>query len=168
MPKDKIKPKLADAFDYDDAYACTVEPLQGRDIPELSGEESREYGRFKVVRTGRKPAKEEMESDAWAGDFWVRDSLLFLREGEWREVLWSTIERREFYWERGRYNESRGSPLRHVMYVDIEDRILFIEDERDVLYCSENGFRWFMYQVRPEERPYYGRINKLRKFKLPN
>ncbi len=168
VPKNRRRSRLAPAFDYDDAYACTVEPLKGRDIPEISGEESRKYGRFKVERQGRKPSKEEMERDVWAGVFWVRDSLLFFREGEWREVLSSTIERQEFNWERGRVDESLGCPLRHVMYVDVEANILFIEDERDVLYCSENRFIWFMYQARPEKRPYFGRISKLRKFNLPN
>lgn len=160
---------MATAFDYDDSYACSVEPLKGRDIPEISGEESRVYGQFKIERKGRKPTKEEIEKGgAWAGDFWIRDSLLFLRESEWREVFSKTIEREEFYWERGRVNKSLGSPLQHVMYVDVEFRILFIEDERDVMFCSENCYRWVMYQVRPEKRPYFGRISKLRKFNLPN
>lgn len=169
MPKNRKKSRLENAFDYDDAYACTIEPLEGREIIKISGEESREYGQFKVVRTGQKPSKEEMENGGpWAGDYWIRDSLLLLREGEWKEVLWSTIEKREFYWERGRINESLGCPLRHTMYVDVEYNILFIENERHVLYCSENRFRWFMYQVRPEKRPYHGRISKLRRFQLPN
>jgi hypothetical protein len=169
MPKNRRRSRLENAFDYDDAYACTIEPLKGRDIPEISGEESRQYGQFRVVRTGRKPSDEEIEDGgAWAGDYWIRDELLFLREGEWHQVMISTIERSEFYWERGRTDETVGTPLRHVMYVDVETNILYIEDERDLLYCSENRVRWFMYQVRPEKRPYYGRESKLRRFNLPN
>ncbi len=169
VPKNRTKPRLEAAFDYDDAYACTVSPLKGRDIPEISGEESRQYGQFKIVRRGSKPTKEEVESGgAFAGDFHILDILCFLHEGEWKDVFWKTIEREEFYWERGRIEKSRGSPLQQVMYVDVETNILYIEDEHDVLYCSENQFRWVMYQVKPEKRPYYRRISKLRKFKLPN
>lgn len=54
------------------------------------------------------------------------------------------------------------------MYVDIDYLFYFIENEEGILYFSMDKLNWNKHMIEPKKRPYYGRIKKLRKFKVPN
>ena len=43
-----------------------------------------------------------------------------------------------------------------------------ITDDFGQLFCSVDKTSWYRYNVEPKYRPYYNRVDNLRKFKLPN
>jgi hypothetical protein len=162
MEKRKKKYNLKNSYDETNPYICDEKPLRELVIPEISREESKKYGRFKIKQVTY--GSEENEDE----EFSSNEFLCFEKDGEWIDVHYTTLKEREFDYEHGRVRNRSGSSYLRVIYVDIEDLVFYIEDESGVLYCSVTKTAWYRYNVGPTKRPYYNRIGKLRKFKLPN
>lgn len=152
---------LNDKFNTNNLNACQEEPLKDKEIPEINPEESRKYGRFKIetINYGN-------EEDG--GEYSIVEYLCLKEEDKWKQLLYNIIKGRDIDYEHGKISEYLDYPLQRVIYIDIEDLIYYIENEIGMLYCSIDKFRWYRYNVELKERPYYNRIEKLRKFKIPN
>ncbi len=161
--RQKLKEKYEkNEFDYQNPDACEVSPLWFFDIPEINRSESKKYGTFKVVRREAVDTYVEYEMNRE-----IYDSILLYYEGEWIDVKHHTIYRKELEPEHGKAYESGNEPLIPIIYVDIEYFFFYIENEEGILYFSADKLNWFSYNIQPEKRPYYNRIDKLRKFKIP-
>ncbi len=150
-------------YDRKHPNAYKLDPLYSLKIPELTPEESKRYGKFKIEK---KESKQNLYGIPI--EHYVRHTIFQEIDGEWEYVLSHTIYRWEKEIEHGKEYETKDVPLIPYMYVDEKDKIFYIETENGTLYISLNLRNWFDWHVRPEERPYRNRIAKLRKFKIPN
>lgn len=154
---------LSNNYNENNLNSHQESPLMEQDIQEITKEESRKYGQFKIKEVSY--GSEENEEE----EFSLTEFLCFKNEdGEWIDSLYSSIKEREFDYEHGRVRNRSGYSLQRVMYVDIEDLVYYIENDAGVLFCSIDRKAWYRYNVELKERPYYNRIDKLRKFIIPN
>jgi len=158
--KKKIEKRV---YDYRKTNVHKIKTLNTFDIPELTPDESRKYGKFKVE-------KKEFKGDLYGIpiEHDIVETVYREIEGEWVHVLTHTLYSWKKEIEHGKEYERKDVPLRKIMYVDIEDEVFYIETEDGCLYVSLNLRSWFDWYEEPEKRPYWNKINKLRKFKIPN
>lgn len=164
---DKQRQELKERFekniyDYKSPGACEIEPLQGRDILELTTDECIKYGIFKIERRTSVSTYVGMEIEKDDTDY----LYAFINE-EWENVLSHTIYEWEKELDHGKEYEHLLKPLIPVIYVDKDYLFYFIENEEGILYFSTDKYNWFTYNIQPEKRPYHNRIEKLIKFKIP-
>lgn len=150
---------LADTYNADALTAYHEDPLSSLDIPELSPDESKEYGQFKIEI-------KKYGSDDENEEYSIAEFLYLKENDEWKEIFYGEIRGRKHDYEHGRTSEFRGSPFQRVIYVDVDDLVYYIENDSGILFCSINRTRWYRYNVEPRARPYHGRVDKLRKFKI--
>ena len=116
------------------------------------------YDLFKIVN--------EQHSLFYCGhghDESIVEFLYFKKEGGWRNVLYHTIS--EWDPESDRF-EMSSKPLVPVMYVDMEYQFYYLENEEGILYYSPDRIKWYFYMTTPEKRPYYNRLDGLRRFSI--
>ncbi len=158
--REKLKKQIAKrGYDFDNPYACKIDPLKNKKILELSPEEQEKYGNFKMHR---KEVVNDLQS--------YIDYYLYIEtsDKEWELIKTFDVYSKEFNFDHGGYRERRKYPPRLEMYVDIEDLVYYIEDENGAFYCTLDIHQyWWYHNEPPELRPYYERLDKLRKFKIP-
>lgn len=136
------------------------------DIKELTKKESQNFGKFKIERKETKSKWGDDDGDVI--EHTIVDYLYMLEEDEWKNIMYHTIYRYEVEFEHGKRYESGNKPLIPMIYVDIENQFYYVENEESTQYFSMDKYNWYRYLTRSENRPYYKRVDKLRKFKIPN
>ncbi|NHJ47333.1 MAG: hypothetical protein FK733_06040 [Asgard group archaeon] len=162
IEKMKKKYGLANSYNETDPFISNEQSLKELAIQEINKINSRKYGRFKI-RTVSYGSKEKDDEE-----YSITEFLSIRKDGEWVDVLYTTIEEREFDCEHGKVREHSGYSFQKILYVDVEDLVYYIENDFGTLYCSIDKIGWYKYNVALEKRPYHKRIEKLRKIKLPN
>jgi len=150
-------------YDNEKPNDYKLNPLYSLEISELSAKESRKYGKFKI---GKVESKQDLYGIPI--EHYIEHIIYQDIDGEWEYVLSHTIYEWEKEIDHGKEYEIKDVPLIPYMYVDIINKIFYVETEDGTLYVSLDLRNWFDWHVSPEERPYKNRIEKLRKFKIPN
>jgi hypothetical protein len=94
------------------------------------------------------------------------EALFYFEDNKWVETLHHSYYVYTFDVDHGRESEREDDKLIPIIYFDEEKNTYYIETEEGGLYCSVDGKRWFLQLLEFEKRPYYGRINKLRKIAI--
>ena len=137
--------------------------LRDQDILELTQEESKKYGLFKI---------EHLDEENYYSSILVEKTLceiLYLKVDDlWKDVWIHYVFDYNKELDHGKEYIHQSAPLLRYLYVDIEEEIFYLEDMDGALYCSANKIEWFTYLLQLKNRPYYQRLHLLRKFKIPN
>ena len=160
----ELKKKFArNMYDWKKPDAYKLETLNSIEIPELNKEERTKYDIFKI------------ECNEFVGKIGTKDiekniteNLYLLFHGKWKSVLSHSIYSWEMEIDHGKTHEFNDKPLIPEMYIDLEYLFYFIENEEGILYFSMDKLNWNKYIIEPKKRPYYNRIKKLRRFRIPN
>jgi len=152
---------LKDTEDLENPKAYKINPLYSREIPKIDEEDSKKYGIFKI--------KEKIEEE-YIYDLKFSHSIkevLYMKDANmWIPLITYLIYRWKRNIEHAGESLITNVPLKPIMYVDIEDKIYYIESEDGFLYCSANRLNWYYYNTKPELRPYFNRIEKMIKFAI--
>ncbi len=150
-------------YDHENPNAYKIALLQDMDIKEIENENRNKYGKFKIER------KEVKNSYAGRLIEHIIADIFYLEENDqWYEMFSHNIYDWEVELDHGKEREYQNLPLVKILFVDIERELFYVESEEGYLYCSSDKLNWFRWWVKPKDRPYYGRIDKLRKISLPN
>ena len=151
-------------MDFENEHGYKQSLLREQKIPILENNDSKKYGLFKLDFF----EKENYYISNLLVEKYVSEILYYKNNNSWQEVLSHSIYSYEKELDHGKEYIYKNGPLIRYLYVDIEEEIFFIEDIEGGLYCSVDRIHWYTYLVPPEDRPYYQRLDKLRKIKIPN
>lgn len=151
--------------DFEREYGYKESILREQKIQKLENNESKKYGLFKL---GFFEEENYYVNDRILLEKYISEILYFKNNDKWEEVLSHSIYSYEKELDHGKEYIYKNCPLIKYIYVDIEEEIFYIEDIDGGLYCSVDRIRWYTYLVPPKDRPYYQRVDKLRKIKIPN
>jgi len=168
LSEQKIK-ELVDSItsnvcDFENEKGYKESLLREMKILVLSKKESQKFGIFKLTFEESEGFYTEtllLEKD-------LNEILSYYFDNKWMKVLFHPIFTYEKEIDHGKEYLYQSAPLMRAMFVDIEANIFYIEDFDGLLYCSIDKMNWFIYLVPYNKRPYYNRIDKLRKFRIPN
>ena len=147
-------------IDYDSKLKLDL--LKDRNIPLLQSDKVEKYGLFKIIREEEK----NYYTENILTEHYIWDNLYYFYIDKWELVLEHVIYDYEKKLDHGKERVYNFVPLIRMMYVDVGNDMMFIEDEEGDVYCSIDKLKWFYYHVEPQQRPYSKRIKNLRKYEI--
>jgi hypothetical protein len=159
--KDKITQNVVD---YENADGYKHHLLREQKIPLIDKIASQRYGLFKIEFK----EVENYYTNQLLTEKEVNEVLYLKENNEWSSVFSQSIFSFEKELEHGKESIYKNAPLIRTIFVDSDESVFYLEDIEGGLYCSIDKIHWYTYLVPFKKRPYFGRLDKLVKFRIPN